>query len=262
MCRDHVQHPAFALRNGSWVCILLLIIAPTAHACSYFQSLQFVFCCRRKHLSRCKWKHDSKGSHVPASSVLWPWLAPLGCQQNGNKLSTAACMHHLFLSHFHDWCLQCTAGFSALGHHGHGCDYGEEWLQSKLKCRVSSHGHKLIVTLFCVWPSIPTTAWEDYIWFQALMTPKVFHAWMGRLLNCEHRGSIIFPLVAPSAPTYLLLGASYFLMKVGSILLAAFLSSLDFLVGCNTIIEQHLFESKADFPRGSWIRYFCLGLES
>ena len=44
-CEDHSQSPAFALGSsevavGLWpFCILLLIVVPTEHACSYFQSL-------------------------------------------------------------------------------------------------------------------------------------------------------------------------------------------------------------------------------
>lgn len=28
------------------------------------------------------------------------------------------------------------------------------------------------------------------------------------------------------------------------------------------IIEQHLFESKVDFPRRCWVRHFCSGMEN
>lgn len=54
-------------------------------------------------------------------------------------------------------------------------DCGEDWFRPKLNYRVPTRGHKLTVTLSCGRASVPTTAWEDYIWFQAPVTLKGFH---------------------------------------------------------------------------------------
>ncbi|KAL2791902.1 MAD2L1-binding protein isoform 2 [Daubentonia madagascariensis] len=102
-------------------------------------------------------------------------LAPYSVDQS---LSTAACLRRLFRAIF------MADAFSELqvpplmgtivmaqGHR----DCGEDWFRPKLNYRVPSRGHKLTVTLSCGRPSIQTTAWEDYIWFQAPVTLKGFH---------------------------------------------------------------------------------------
>ncbi|XP_062953846.1 MAD2L1-binding protein [Cynocephalus volans] len=102
-------------------------------------------------------------------------LAPDSVDQS---LSTAACLRRLFRAIF------MADAFSELqvpplmgtivmaqGHR----DCGEDWFRPKLNYRVPNRGHKLTVTLSCGRHSIQTTAWEDYIWFQAPVTLKGFH---------------------------------------------------------------------------------------
>ena len=78
VCRDHTAVPCFCsghLRSSSWVFGLFISCSkfvPTAHVHSYFLLPYsfFIFCCSRKHLSRCK--HCRQGSQVPAFfSVTW-----------------------------------------------------------------------------------------------------------------------------------------------------------------------------------------------
>lgn len=105
-------------------------------------------------------------------------LSCLAPNSRDQSLSTAACLRRLFRAIF------VADAFSELqapplmgtvvmvqGHR----DCGEDWFRPKLNYRVPSRGHKLTVTLSCGRPSVPTTAWEDYIWFQAPVTLKGFH---------------------------------------------------------------------------------------
>lgn len=102
-------------------------------------------------------------------------LAPNSMDQS---LSIAACLRRLFRAIF------VADAFSELqapplmgtivmaqGHR----DCGEDWFRPKLNYRVPRRGHKLTVTLSCGRPSVPVSAWEDYIWFQAPVTLKGFH---------------------------------------------------------------------------------------
>ncbi|KAM6185124.1 MAD2L1-binding protein [Rhynchocyon petersi] len=94
------------------------------------------------------------------------------------SLNTAACLRHLFraifvadvFSELQTPPLMGTI-IMALGHR----DCGEDWFRPKLNYRVPSRGHKLTVTLSCGRPLIPTTVWEDYIWYQAPVTLKGFY---------------------------------------------------------------------------------------
>ncbi|XP_066215421.1 MAD2L1-binding protein [Saccopteryx leptura] len=102
-------------------------------------------------------------------------LAPNSMDQS---LSTAACLRRIFRAIF------VADAFSELqvpplmgtivmaqGHR----DCGEDWFRPKLNYRVPLRGHKLTVALSCGRPSVPATAWEDYVWFQAPVTLKGFH---------------------------------------------------------------------------------------
>lgn len=60
---------------------------------------------------------------------------------------------------------------------------GVEWFRPKLNYKVPTRGKKLTINLSCDGdidisasaPQIMTSAWEDYIWFQAPVTLKGFH---------------------------------------------------------------------------------------
>ncbi|XP_054212832.1 MAD2L1-binding protein isoform X1 [Homo sapiens] len=101
-------------------------------------------------------------------------LAPYSVDQS---LSTAACLRRLFRAIFMaDAFSELQApplmGTVVMAQGHRNC--GEDWFRPKLNYRVPSRGHKLTVTLSCGRPSIRTTAWEDYIWFQAPVTFKGF----------------------------------------------------------------------------------------
>uniref|UniRef100_A0A2I3SSZ6 MAD2L1 binding protein n=1 Tax=Pan troglodytes TaxID=9598 RepID=A0A2I3SSZ6_PANTR len=101
-------------------------------------------------------------------------LAPYSVDQS---LSTAACLRRLFRAIFMaDAFSELQApplmGTVVMAQGHRNC--GEDWFRPKLNYRVPSRGHKLTVTLSCGRPSIRTTAWEDYIWFQAPVTLKGF----------------------------------------------------------------------------------------
>lgn len=102
-------------------------------------------------------------------------LAPNSMDQS---LSTAACLRRLFRAIFMADAFSELQAPPLMGTivmaQGHR-DCGEDWFQPKLNYRVPTRGHKLTVTLSCGRPSIPTTAWEDYVWFQAPVTLKGFH---------------------------------------------------------------------------------------
>ncbi|ELW66004.1 MAD2L1-binding protein [Tupaia chinensis] len=93
-------------------------------------------------------------------------------------LSTAACLRRLFRAIFMADAFSELQAPPLMGTivmaQGHR-DCGEDWFRPKLNYRVPTRGHKLTVTLSCGRPSIPVTAWEDYIWFQAPVTLKGFH---------------------------------------------------------------------------------------
>ncbi|XP_075411148.1 MAD2L1-binding protein [Tenrec ecaudatus] len=102
-------------------------------------------------------------------------LVPDSMEQS---INTAACLRRLFRAIFMaDAFSELQAPplmgviIMAMGHR----DCEEDWFRPKLNYRVPSRGHKLTVTLSCGRPPIPTTAWEDYIWFQAPVTLKGFH---------------------------------------------------------------------------------------
>ncbi|KAM9666990.1 MAD2L1-binding protein [Trichechus inunguis] len=94
------------------------------------------------------------------------------------SLNTAACLRRLFRAIFMADAFSELQAPPLMGTiimaQGHR-DCGEDWFRPKLNYRVPSRGHKLTVTLSCGGPPIPTTAWEDYIWFQAPVTLKGFH---------------------------------------------------------------------------------------
>lgn len=102
-------------------------------------------------------------------------LAPSSMDQS---LSTAACLRRLFRAIFMADAFSELQAPPLMGTivmaQGHR-DCGEDWFRPKLNYRVPTRGHKLTVTLSCGRPSIPATAWEDYIWFQAPVTLKGFH---------------------------------------------------------------------------------------
>ncbi|XP_022359545.1 MAD2L1-binding protein isoform X1 [Enhydra lutris kenyoni] len=102
-------------------------------------------------------------------------LAPNSMDQS---LSTAACLRRLFRAIFMADAFSELQAPPLMGTivmaQGHR-DCGEDWFRPKLNYRVPTRGHKLTVTLSCGRPSIPATAWEDYIWFQAPVTLKGFH---------------------------------------------------------------------------------------
>ncbi|XP_069343817.1 MAD2L1-binding protein [Eulemur rufifrons] len=102
-------------------------------------------------------------------------LAPNSVDQS---LSTAACLRRLFRAIFMADAFSELQAPPLMGTivmaQGHR-DCGEDWFRPKLNYRVPSRGHKLTVTLSCGRPSIQSTAWEDYIWFQAPVTLKGFH---------------------------------------------------------------------------------------
>lgn len=102
-------------------------------------------------------------------------LAPNSMDQS---LSTAACLRRLFRAIFMADAFSELQAPPLMGTivmaQGHR-DCGEDWFRPKLNYRVPSRGHKLTVTLSCGRPSVPTTAWEDYVWFQAPLTLKGFH---------------------------------------------------------------------------------------
>ena len=59
------------LRSGSWFVAFLYLIVHNCPNCSCLQWFLapyrfFVFCCSRRHLPWCKWKHSHRGSQVPA----------------------------------------------------------------------------------------------------------------------------------------------------------------------------------------------------
>ncbi|XP_006860562.1 PREDICTED: MAD2L1-binding protein [Chrysochloris asiatica] len=102
-------------------------------------------------------------------------LAPGNMEQS---LNTAACVRHLFRAIFMADAFSELQAPPLMGTiimaQGHR-DCGEDWFRPKLNYRVPSRGHKLTVTLSCGRLPIPTTTWEDYIWFQAPVTLKGFH---------------------------------------------------------------------------------------
>ncbi|XP_054554804.1 MAD2L1-binding protein isoform X2 [Talpa occidentalis] len=102
-------------------------------------------------------------------------LAPDSMDQS---LSTAACLRRLFRAIFMADAFSELQAPPLMGTivmaQGHR-DCGEDWFRPKLNYRVPSRGHKLTVTLSCGSPAMPTTAWEDYVWFQAPLTLKGFH---------------------------------------------------------------------------------------
>ena len=74
VCRDHVQYPAFAPGTsetavGFWLSCILYIICPPCACMQLFLAPHFflVFCCFRRHLSRCK--HSREGPRMPGSQV-------------------------------------------------------------------------------------------------------------------------------------------------------------------------------------------------
>lgn len=61
---------------------------------------------------------------------------------------------------------------------------GAEWFRPKLNYKVPTRGRKLTINLSCdgdvdisASAQTVTSAWEDYIWFQAPVTLKGFHEW-------------------------------------------------------------------------------------
>ncbi|XP_077018021.1 MAD2L1-binding protein [Tamandua tetradactyla] len=102
-------------------------------------------------------------------------LAPNSMDQS---LSTAACLRRLFRAIFMADAFSELQAAPLMGTiilaQGHR-ECGEDWFRPKLNYQVPSRGHKLTVTLSCGRPSIPTMAWEDYIWFQAPVMLKGFH---------------------------------------------------------------------------------------
>lgn len=105
-------------------------------------------------------------------------LSRLAPDSRDQSLSTAACLRRIFRAIFMADAfseLQAPPLMSttvmAQGHR----DCGEDWFRPRLNYRVPVRGHKLTVTLSCGRPSVPVTAWEDYVWFQAPVTLKGFH---------------------------------------------------------------------------------------
>lgn len=102
-------------------------------------------------------------------------LAPNNVDQ---RVSTAACLRLIFRAIFMADAFSELQAPPLMGTivmaQGHR-DCGEDWFRPKLNYRVPIRGHKMTVTLSCGRPSIPVTAWEDYIWFQAPVTLKGFH---------------------------------------------------------------------------------------
>lgn len=102
-------------------------------------------------------------------------LAPNSVDQS---VSTAACLRHIFRAIFMADAFNELQAPPLMGTivmaQGHR-DCGEDWFRPRLNYRVPKRGHKLTVTLSCGRPSIPVTAWEDYVWFQAPVTLKGFH---------------------------------------------------------------------------------------
>ncbi|XP_037009891.2 MAD2L1-binding protein [Artibeus jamaicensis] len=102
-------------------------------------------------------------------------LAPNSMDQS---LSTAACLRRIFRAIFMADAFSELQAPPLMGTtvmaQGHR-DCGEDWFRPRLNYRVPIRGHKLTVTLSCGRPSIPVTAWEDYVWFQAPVTLKGFH---------------------------------------------------------------------------------------
>ncbi|XP_037698823.1 MAD2L1-binding protein isoform X2 [Choloepus didactylus] len=105
-------------------------------------------------------------------------LTQLAPDSRDQSLSTAACLRHLFRAIFMADAFSELQAPPLMGTiimaQGHR-ECGEDWFRPKLNYRAPSRGHKLTVTLSCGRPSIPTTAWEDYIWFQAPVMLKGFH---------------------------------------------------------------------------------------
>ncbi|XP_016046910.1 MAD2L1-binding protein isoform X2 [Erinaceus europaeus] len=105
-------------------------------------------------------------------------LSRLASNSMDQDMSTAACLRRLFRAIFMADIFSELQALPLMGTiimaQGHR-DCGEDWFRPKLNYRVPSRGHKLTVTLSCGRSSIPATAWEDYIWFQAPVTLKGFH---------------------------------------------------------------------------------------
>ncbi|KAM9195622.1 LOW QUALITY PROTEIN: MAD2L1-binding protein [Mergus octosetaceus] len=102
------------------------------------------------------------------------------------SLKTTSCVRKLFHSLFIADVFSELKALPAMGTvvmlQGHR-DCGVEWFRPKLNYKVPTRGRKLTVNLSCDGdisisasaPSSTTSAWEDYVWFQAPVTLKGFH---------------------------------------------------------------------------------------
>uniref|UniRef100_A0A8B9CP20 MAD2L1 binding protein n=1 Tax=Anser brachyrhynchus TaxID=132585 RepID=A0A8B9CP20_9AVES len=109
------------------------------------------------------------------------------CVSSAEKsLKTTSCVRKLFHSLFIADVFSELKALPVMGTvvmlQGHR-DCGVEWFRPKLNYKVPTRGRKLTVNLSCDGdisisasaPSSMTSAWEDYIWFQAPVTLKGFH---------------------------------------------------------------------------------------
>lgn len=102
------------------------------------------------------------------------------------SLKTTSCVRKLFHSLFIADVFSELKALPAMGTvvmlQGHR-DCGVEWFRPKLNYKVPTRGRKLTVNLSCDGDisisasaaSSMTSAWEDYVWFQAPVTLKGFH---------------------------------------------------------------------------------------
>ncbi|XP_035177682.1 MAD2L1-binding protein [Oxyura jamaicensis] len=102
------------------------------------------------------------------------------------SLKTTSCVRKLFHSLFIADVFSELKALPVMGTtvmlQGHR-DCGVEWFRPKLNYKVPTRGRKLTVNLSCDGdisisasaPSSTTSAWEDYVWFQAPVTLKGFH---------------------------------------------------------------------------------------
>ncbi|KFQ89269.1 MAD2L1-binding protein, partial [Phoenicopterus ruber ruber] len=102
------------------------------------------------------------------------------------SLKTASCVRKLFHSLFVADVFSELKALPVMGTvvmlQGHR-DCGVDWFRPKLNYKVPTRGRKLTVNLSChgdinisaLPPQHVTSAWEDYVWFQAPVTLKGFH---------------------------------------------------------------------------------------
>nr|XP_009932702.1 PREDICTED: MAD2L1-binding protein [Opisthocomus hoazin] len=102
------------------------------------------------------------------------------------SLKTASCVRKLFHSLFIADVFSELKALPVVGTvvmlQGHR-DCGVDWFRPKLNYKVPTQGRKLTVNLSCdgdvnISASLPehmTSAWEDYVWFQAPVTLRGFH---------------------------------------------------------------------------------------